>query len=150
MMDLFYTDSETGYWKSLQAFWSGIWKPFSVVISWFNNNFSGKSVSDYRHSEEAYDKIIRFSQIFHSSKKIFWILTAKQQNRKKIKNTQHTFRKYWFNLLDLQNKYNISWHCPFKQPTPNAYQFFFVTGRWLVLTQATLLIFSWWPGKWQQ
>jgi hypothetical protein len=96
MMDLFYTGSEAGYWKLLQAFWSGLQKPYSVVIS------------RCRYTEAAYGKIIRFSQSFHSSKNKFWILTAIQQNRKKIQNTQRKFRKYWFNLLDLQNKYNIS------------------------------------------
>jgi hypothetical protein len=103
MTDLFYTDSEAGYWKLLQAFWSGLWKPYSVVIS------------RCRYSEAPYGKIIRFSQSFHYSKNMFWILTAihTSKQKKKIKNTQHTFRKYWFNLWDLQNKYNISWHCPF-------------------------------------
>ncbi len=33
---------------------------------------------------------------------------------KKIRNLQRTYRKYLFNLLDLQNKYNIWWHSPFK------------------------------------
>jgi hypothetical protein len=36
-----------------------------------NNYFSGKSVSSYRYSEEAHSKIIRFSQEFYTSKKIF-------------------------------------------------------------------------------
>ncbi len=45
---------------------------------------------------------------------IFWILTATRQK----KNQEHFAHiqkvPYLFNLLDLQNKYNISWYCPFK------------------------------------
>jgi hypothetical protein len=75
MTDLFYTDSEAGYWKLLQAFWSGLQKPYSVVIS------------RCRYSEAAYGKIIWFSQSFHSSKNMFLILTAVQQNRRKKSRT---------------------------------------------------------------
>jgi hypothetical protein len=32
---------------------------------------------------------------------------------KKIRNLQRTYRKYLFNLSDLQNKDNIWWHSPF-------------------------------------
>jgi hypothetical protein len=38
--------------------------------------------------------------------------TTWQKN--KIRNLQRTYRKYLFNLLDLQNKLNILWHSPFQ------------------------------------
>jgi hypothetical protein len=105
MTDLFYTDSEAGYWKSLQGFWIGLLKATSSILKRVmealfsghkrvDNYFTGKSLSRFRYSEAAYGKIIIFSQSFHSSKKIFWILTVKQQDRNKMKNAQRTFRKY--------------------------------------------------------
>jgi hypothetical protein len=78
------------YW-----FWSGLLKAASSILKWVTEAYlvaiSGLLITFQENPQAATDILKRLTvkssdlfKSFHSSKKIFWILTATQQDRKKI------------------------------------------------------------------
>ncbi len=65
-MEIFFTDSETGYWKPLYTFWSGFF-----------------SVSRHRYSEVSYGKIKELVRVFTVVRKYFHLKLLNIKTEKK-------------------------------------------------------------------